>query len=107
MLRDAEMIEKLYSQLTSHKNINKKQLEQYRNNIKYCNLIGNIVTDKQYNDEINSYRPSISMKLLLLEHTYYQALNEQLKGNTDQAKADFEAISMENPDLFFVKAAIN
>ncbi|MGX7049221.1 hypothetical protein RU86_GL000449 [Lactococcus piscium] len=103
MLRDAELIEKSYSRLTSHKNINKKQLEQYRNKIKYCNLIGNIVNDKQYNDEINSYRPSISMNLLLLEHTYFQALNEQLKGNTDQAKAYFEAISKESSDLFFVR----
>ena len=105
MLGDKAQSEAILSHLTLEFDQNNSQTK--KNKLKNILTLGhsleNIVLDKVPNDDIISWQPSTDYKLERLEKSYYQALNEQLKGNTDQAKAYFEAISKESSDLFFVR----
>ncbi|MBR2649975.1 MAG: hypothetical protein IKD55_14095 [Sediminibacterium sp.] len=105
MLGDKAQSEAILSQLTLELDQNNSQTK--KNKLKNILALGhsleNIVLDKVPNDDIISWETSTNYKLERLEKSYYQALNEQLKGNTDKAKADSEAISKESSDLFFVR----
>lgn len=47
----------------------------------------------------------ILVKNSITRKKYFQALNEQLKGNDTKAEELFKELSQENPDLFFVREA--
>ena len=71
----------------------------------FCQAIREIYLKKKSTDVIDTWQPEYLSKILLLEKKYFQALNEQLKGNDTKAEELFKELSQENPDLFFVREA--
>jgi hypothetical protein len=71
--------------------------------LKISQAIKDIVYNKQPNDFIDKWNPQ--NKLFQVEKIYFQAKNEELKGNLNKTTEYFKLISKENPDLFFAKEA--
>lgn len=103
MLNQIEKTEVLFNKLKEISVKDGKQSPEIEKILKLCQAIRDIVCLKEPNEFIDEWQPKY--KLFQIEKTYFQAKNEQLKGDLEKTKVYFEAISKENLDLFFVKEA--
>lgn len=105
MLKNEKRFEKSYSSLCDQKGRNETQVVTRTSYLMFCQAIREIYLKRKSTDIIDTWQPEYLSKILLLEKKYFQALNEQLKGNDTRVREIFEELSQENPDLFFVKEA--
>lgn len=105
MLKNEVMFEKYYSNLYDQRVKTDAQNDSRANLLIFCQAIKKICLEQTPVDTLDNWQPEFLSNLLSLEKTYFQALNEQLKGNDTKAASLFKALSQENPDLFFVREA--
>ncbi len=103
MSKQIEKSEILFEKISDMSVRNAEQRVGIDTLLKISQAIKDIVCKKQPNDFIDKWNPQ--NKLFQVEKIYFQAKNEQLKGNLNKTTEYFKLISEENPDLFFVKEA--
>lgn len=103
MLNQMEKSEILFEKMYELSFKNTKQKVEIDNALKLCQAIKDIVCLKKSNEFIDEWQPKF--KVFHIEKLYFQAKNQELKGNATRAREIYKALSYDNPDLFFVREA--